>query len=130
MLFWLWLDNFKLQDLTSLSVLTNLKYLNLYKTSIVNLVGVASLKNLTNLVIDSAPKLVSLQGFDDTNDNLSSLDISNAKHLILYDQISKFNHIKKVHCYKTGLSENFDFINNLNTLIEFVHGGKYIKKTL
>jgi len=129
MLFWLWLDNFKLQDLTSLSVLTNLKYLNLYKTSIVNLVGVASLKNLTNLVIDGASKLVSLQGFDDTNDNLFSLDISNAKHLISYEQISKLNHIKKVHCYKTGPSENFDFINNLDSLTEFVHGGKYIKKT-
>jgi hypothetical protein len=129
MLFWLWLDNFKLQDLTSLSVLTNLKDLNLYKTSIVNLVGVASLKNLTNLVIDGASKLVSLQGFDDTNDNLFSLDISNAKHLISYEQISKLNHIKKVHCYKTGPSENFDFINNLDSLTEFVHGGKYIKKT-
>ena len=130
MLFWLWLDNFKLQDLTSLSALTNLKYLNLYKTSIVNLVGIASLENLNSLIIDSASKLVSLQGLENSNRNLSSLDISNAKHLVSYDQISNVKHIKKVHFYKTGICENFDFINNLDSLTEFVHGGKYIKKVI
>ena len=127
LLFWLWLDNFKLQDLTALSALTNLQYLSLYKTAVINLIGVASLKNLTNLVIDSASKLVSLQGLENSNHNLSSLDISNAKHLISYDQINKLNHIRKVHFYKTGACENFDFINNLDNLTEFVHGGKYIK---
>ncbi len=128
MLFWLWLDNFKLQDLTSLSSLTNLKYLNLYKTSITNLVGIASFENLINLVIDGASKLVSLQGLEDSNYNLVSLDISNAKHLVSYDQISKLKHIKKVHCYKTGPCDSFDFINNIDSLTEFVHSGKYIKK--
>lgn len=128
MLFWLWLDNFKLQDLSSLSALTNLKYLNLYKTSIINLVGIASLENLNNLIIDGASKLVSLEGLEYSNLNLSSLDISNAKHLISYEQISKLKCIKKVHLYKTGVCENFDFLNNLDSLTEFVHGGKYIKK--
>ena len=128
MLFWMWLDNFKLKDLIYLSALTNLKYLNLYKTSIVNLVGVASLENLNNIVIDGAAKLVSLQGFDNSNHNLSSLDISNAKHLVSYEQISKLKYVKKIHFYKAGECENFDFINNLDCLSEFVHNGKYIKK--
>lgn len=128
MLFWLWLDNFKLSDLTYLSALTNLKYLSLYKTAITNLIGIASLKNLTTLTIDSAPKLVSLQGLEGANENLSMLDISNAKHLVSYEQISNLRHIKKVHCYKTGPCHNFNFINNLDSLTEFVHGGKYIKK--
>ncbi|MBX9783225.1 MAG: hypothetical protein K2X48_08025 [Chitinophagaceae bacterium] len=128
LLFWLWLDNFKLHDLTCLSGLTSLKYLNLYKTSIMNLNGIALLENLNNLTIDGASKLVSLEGLGYSNQSLYSLDISNAKHLISYDQISKLKCIKKVHLYKTGVCENFDFLNNLESLTEFVHGGKYIKK--
>ncbi|RYX80918.1 hypothetical protein EON73_05105 [bacterium] len=127
-LFWLWLDNFKVDDLTSLSGLTNLKHLNLHKTSIVNLVGIASLENLNNITIDSASKLVSLQGLESSNYNLSSINILNAKHLISYQQIGMLKHIKKVRFLKTGVCENFDFLNNLDTLTEFIHDGKYIKK--
>ncbi|MBK7652583.1 MAG: hypothetical protein IPJ20_20125, partial [Flammeovirgaceae bacterium] len=81
-LFWLWLDNYKEDDLYAIETFTKLKFLTLYKTSIISLLGIKEFKQLEVLSIDTANKLESLNGFTEANKILEKIDIYRAKNLV------------------------------------------------
>lgn len=127
-LFWLWLDNYKFNNLNRLSTLSKLTHLNLHKTSIENLRGIELLCCLRELNIDTASKLASLEGLSSSNDCLIKMNINNAKNLHDYQPIEHLTKVENIYFYKTGDCENLDFVSNLTSINTFVLGGKYIVK--
>lgn len=127
-LFWLWLDNYKSDDITHLSNLKKLNYLNLHKTTIKNLIGIEMLRKLKELNIDSAPRLSSLDGLSSTNKSLVKINIHGAKNLVNYDALANLTKVENIYFSKCGNIENFDFVSNLSPAKTFAHGGKYIVK--
>jgi hypothetical protein len=127
-LFWLWLDSFKQENLDMLSELSDLMYLHLYKTTIVDLKGIEKLKKLVELYIDGATKLQSLSGLTTSNLNLEFIDIYNAKRLTDYGPLSSVKNVKRLIFVKTGDGEYLEFINELNNLEELVIGNKQVVK--
>jgi hypothetical protein len=127
-LFWLWLDSFKQENLDMLSELSDLMYLHLYKTTIVDLKGIEKLKKLVELHIDGATKLQSLSGLTTSNLNLEFIDIYNAKRLTDYGPLRSVKNVKRLIFVKTGDGEYLEFINDLNNLEELVIGNKQVVK--
>lgn len=123
-LFWLWLDNYKEDDLYAIESLTKLKFLTLYKTSIINLLGIKEFKQLEVLSIDTANKLESLNGFTEANQILEKIDIYRAKNLLDCSSLSRASGLKKIWIRKTGDLNNIDFIKGLPNLDEVVIDAK------
>ena len=125
-LFWLWLDNFKKNNLEELQSLSNLKYLNLYKTAIIDFKGICKLTNLISLKIDSASKLETLEDISSSNTQLKVIDIYGAKNLHNYTSLSNAKSIQKIFLRKTGETEDISFLNPLSELQEVIIGMKVI----
>ncbi len=123
-LFWLWLDNFSKTDLHELKDLKNLQYLSLYKTGIANLKGLEGLINLKELHIDSASKLLSLDGISVNNKLIEIIDIFGAKNLTDYSAIKKSVSLKKIRFGKTGNLASISFLKDLPKLESAMIGMK------
>jgi len=117
-LFWLWLNNFKFNNLKELVGLESLQFLFLHKTTIKNLIGIDSLSNLKELFIDIASKLESLEGLSDRNVKLEFIDIYGAKNLHDYNSIASVQALKRIILIKTGNSKTMSFLCKLQNLNE------------
>lgn len=115
-IFWIWLDNFKADNLEGLSALVNLQYLNLYKTSITDLAGIDNLHKLSYLRIDSANSLTSLLGISESNVSLKEVNINNTKNLVNYSSLANAASIEKVALRKTGELQDIYFLKHLKHL--------------
>jgi hypothetical protein len=125
-IFWLWIDNFKEENLEQLSKLSSLQYLNLHNTSIIDLKGIEYLLNLRSLKIDKAIKLISLEGISEKNKCLRVVDIYGAKNLKDYSALGHAKELEKIWIRKSGDLSNIFFLQKMEKLQEVTIGAKII----
>ena len=114
--FWLWIDNYKKDNLIELKELVNLQHLNLFQSSIKNLEGIENLTNLKYIRLDTVKKLESLKGLSQNQINLTVLDIYSALRLNNYEEISNVKSLKQLELRKTGETNSISFIKDLPNL--------------
>lgn len=125
-IFWLWLEKYNMQNLAELRTLEKIKYLNLYKCSFEDLVGIENLKELEYIKLDTIKNLSSLKGLNERLINLEILDIYNCKNLTDYHDIAKLEALKKIFLDKTGDACDIKFIKFLSKLSLLTIGFKVV----
>lgn len=125
-IFWLWLEKYNEQDLTEFKTFEKIKYLNFYRSSFENLVGIENFTELEYIKLDTIKNLKSLKGLDPNLTNLRTLDIYNCKNLSDYDDIAKVKSLKRIFLDKTGDSQDIKFIKDLSALSLLTIGFKVL----
>lgn len=121
---WVWLRNYKNENLIEFSNLINLKFLHIYNTKIKDIEGIGNLKELEDFEIEKALQLHSLQGITSNNSKIVRFCIDNAKSLNDVNDLFRLNNLEELFLIKIGEIDNVDFINNMNNLMKFGLGGK------
>ncbi len=117
---------FKEKNLKTLDSLKSLRSLNLYNTFIEDLTGIENLKELTVVRINTARRLISLNGIFKGLQNLGLLDIYGAPLLNDYSSLKGMRSIKQLELRKTGDVESTTIFESLPNLEHLTLGLKVL----
>lgn len=121
---WIYIRNYKKENLLEFAKMVNLKFLHIYNTKIENLIGIDNLINLKDFEIEKAPLLNDLNGLSARNISIKRFCIDNAKTLTDVDKIALLVNLEELFLFKIGNIENIEFIKNLKFLKKIAIGAK------
>jgi hypothetical protein len=123
---WLWLENYRDESLDRFKNLKKLSYLHLYKTSIKTLNGMEGINALTELHIDTAGQLESLDGINQNNLNLRVMDIFRAPKLTDYNALKYLLNLENLRFTKTGDMQDIYVLRSFSNLKRVILGIKVL----
>lgn len=123
-LYQLYIEKYNKNSLSELRDLVKMESLWLDKTTIQYLEGIENMVQLKRMEIDTARKLVSLNGLNETLSELTFFNIYNAMNLRDYNSLGNLKNLSELYLTKTGEINSISFIEKLTHLERVVIGAK------